>query len=240
MSFDVKPGRGSERVKAWVYTILNPVIDSLRRETDLLKSGNLSWRVHSKRFEYIRPIAELIDVNQQPNLEDFLAEHPTFGERFNQHDSALAILEKAVTDYVEGLLRASDFREQVRESLDDYESRLREANPTYPDLREPRDKTAEYVAEFLANNSRSLPRHYTLYAFWKEYAAKFDAIFRAFAEPTYHGVKGKTQELLDISQRLRIDLEALRLALVREYDVPAAPLDPPHSVFQENASRRFR
>src|SRR5258708_39504176 len=90
MSFDIKPGRGSERVKAWVYTILNPVIDSLRRETDLLKSGNLSWRAHSRRLEYIRPLSELIDANQQPHLEDFLAEHPVFGDRFSQHDLALA------------------------------------------------------------------------------------------------------------------------------------------------------
>ena len=106
MSFDIKPGRGSERVKAWVYTILNPVIDSLRRETELLKSGNLSWRVRSRRCEYIRPIAELIDANQQPNLEDFLAEHPTFGDRFSQHDSALAGVEQATTEYVQGLLKA--------------------------------------------------------------------------------------------------------------------------------------
>jgi hypothetical protein len=91
MAFDVKPGRGSERVKAWVYAILNPVIEALRREIELLRSGNLSWRVHSRRCEYIRPISVLIDWDQQPNLEDFIAEHPTFGSRFGKHDSALSV-----------------------------------------------------------------------------------------------------------------------------------------------------
>jgi len=234
MSFDVKPGRGSERVKAWVYTILNPVIDSLRRETGLLKSGNLSWRVHSRRCEYIRPISELIDWDQQPNLEDFLAEHPTFGDRFSRHDSALAGLEQAITKSVQELLSAPDFQGQVSKCLDDYESRLRPANPTYPDLLELQGKTAEYVAEFLANNSRALPRHYTLYAFWSEYA---EAFFRAFAETTQYDVSDKTRELLGISEELRVDLEALRLTLVREYDVPAAPIEPPRATPENNSPR---
>ncbi len=239
MSFDIKPGRGSDRVKAWVYTILNPVIDSLRRETELLKSRNLSWRVHSRRCEYIRPIAELIDASQQPNLEDFLAEHPTFADRFTQHDSALAGLEKATTESVQALLRASNFQEQVNRCVANYEALLPH-NPTYPDLLEVRGKIAEYVAEFIANNSRSLPRHYTLYAFWKEYAEGFQQYSAGFDETKQHDLRGKTQELLAISEQLRVDLEALRLTLVREYDIPAAPIEPPRNTPLENALPRLR
>jgi hypothetical protein len=239
MSFDIKPGRGSERVKAWVYTILNPVIDSLRRETELLKSGNLSWRVHSRRCEYIRPIAELIDANQQPNLEDFLVEHPTFGDRFTQHDSALAGLEQATTESVQLLLKAPSFQGQVRKCLEHYEGML-PFNPTHPDLRELPGKIAEYIAEFIANNSRSLPRHYTLYAFWKEYAETFQEYFEGFTETKHHNVRGKTLELLRISEQLSVDLEALRLTLVREYDIPAAPIEPPRNTPLETALPRLR
>lgn len=237
MSFDIKPGRGSERVKAWVYTILNPVIDSLRRETDLLKIGNLSWRVHSRRCEYIRPISELIDPHQQPNLEDFLAEHPTFDDRFGQHDSALTDLEKATSESVQALLRAPNFQEQVKHCLANYEALLPH-NPTYPDLLEVRGKIAEYVAEFIANNTRSLPRHYTLYAFWKECAEGFQGYSAGFDETKHHNVRGRSRELLAISEQLRVDLEALRLTLVREYDIPAAPIEPPRNTPLENALPR--
>jgi hypothetical protein len=240
MSFDIKPGRGSERVKAWVYTILNPVIDSLRREIELLRIGNLSWRVHSRRCEYIRPISELIDADQQPNLEDFLAEHSTFIDRFDQHDSALAGVERATTEYVQGLLSASSFQEHVNKCLQNYEAML-PFNPTYPDLLELRGKVGEYVAEFLANNSRSLPQHYTLYAFWKESAKTFFMDnFGGFTETAHNNVRAKAQELLGISEQLRIDVETLRLTLVREYDIPAAPIEPPVGALQENALRRFR
>jgi hypothetical protein len=239
MSFDTKPGRGSERVKAWVYAILNPLIDSLRRETELLSTGNLSWRVHSRRCEYIRPITELIDPNQQPNLEDFLAEHPTFADRFRQHDSALGAVEKATAESVQLLLRSPSFQEQVKRSLANYEALLPH-NPTYPDLLEERGKITEYVAEFLVNNTRSLPRHYTLYAFWKEYAEGFQPYSAGFDETKHQNVRGKARELRGISEQLRVDLEALRLTLVREYDIPAAPIDPTRNTYAENASPRFR
>lgn len=239
MTFDIKPGRGSERVKAWVYAILNPMIDSLRREVELLKDGNLSWRVHSRRCEYIRPIAELIDPQQQPNLEDFLAERPTFSDRFRQHDSVLAGLEKATTESVQELLRASGFQELVSSCLANYEALLPH-NPAYPDLRDMPGKIAEYVAEFIANNSKSLPRHYTLYAFWKQYGENFQEYFEGFEETKRHNVRGRARELLGISERLRIDLEALRLTLVREYDIPAAPIEVPRNTPSENALSRLR
>src|SRR5271170_2355958 len=212
MTFDTKPGRGSERVKAWVYTILNPVIDSLRREIELLKDGNLSWRVHSRRCEYIRPLAELIDPQQQPNLEDFLAEHPTFSDRFRQHDSALAGVEKATAESVQALLKAPGFQEQVKHCLANYEALLPH-NPTYPDLLEVPGKIPDYVAEFLANNTTSLPRHYTLHAFWKEYAKGFQGYSAGFDETKHQNVRGRARDLLGISERLRVDLEALRLTL---------------------------
>ena len=94
MTSDIKPEKGSERVKSWVYAILNPAIESLRRETALLKTGNLSWRAHTKRCEYIRPVDELIDPPSQPILDDFLAEDPTLRDHFNKHDAALARLEE--------------------------------------------------------------------------------------------------------------------------------------------------
>jgi hypothetical protein len=236
MSFDIKPGRGSERVKAWIYTILNPVIDSLRRETELLKIGNLSWRAHSRRCEYIRPTSELIDASQQPNLEDFLAEHPAFGDRFVQHDAALASLEHAATEYVQGLLKASSFQERVNRCLENYDAQL-PFNPAYPDLLDRRNEVPEYVAEFIVNNSSSLPRHYAMYSFWKEYAKVFQDDFGGFTEAAHDNLTHKTQELLGISDQLRIDLEALRLTLVREYDIPAAPIEPPRNMLSENALR---
>jgi len=65
------PPTHSRHVEAWVWVILNPVMDGLRREVGLLSKGNLSWRSYSRKCEYIRHIREYIDAAQQPNYEDF-------------------------------------------------------------------------------------------------------------------------------------------------------------------------
>jgi hypothetical protein len=239
MSFDIKPSRGSERVKAWVYAILNPFIDSLRQQVDLLKVGNLSWRAYSKQCEYIRPISDLIEPNQQPNLDDFLAEHPAFEERFNQHDSALVRLERNLAEYVNRLLKTPAFLQEVARCIENYEARL-PFNPSYPDLTKRRDTIPEYIAEFIVNNATTLPRHYAMYSFWKEYAEIFRQDFGDFTEPAHDNLKAETRELLGVTEQLRNDLEALRHALVGEYDIPAAPIDPMRTAVSENAAPRPR
>ncbi len=236
MGFDTKPGRGSERIKAWVYAIMNPLIDSFRRETELLKTGNLSWRVHSRRCEYIRPIAELIDFDQRPNLEDFLAENPNFRARFDDHDSAVAAVEQAAARFVHGLLQSSLFKKQVAECLRNYESLARTSNPTYPELiGYVRERAAEYIAECLVNNTKSLPQHYVHYAFWESFAPEFEPFRKRQA---FAATADAAKKLLNVSEQLRTDVESLRLKLCRKYDIPAAPIDPPRSAATENVLSR--
>ncbi|MGH9432455.1 MAG: hypothetical protein ACRD3T_13020, partial [Terriglobia bacterium] len=61
------PPPHSKRVEAWIYTVVNPLIESLRREAFLFEKGNLSWRWYSRRCEYIRPVVEYIDYEHRPN-----------------------------------------------------------------------------------------------------------------------------------------------------------------------------
>ncbi len=69
-----KLGRYSQRVGAWMVSVVNPAIDSLRREAELLAKGNISWRYFSKQCEYIRPIRQYIEGNYRPNYDDFQKE----------------------------------------------------------------------------------------------------------------------------------------------------------------------
>ena len=222
MVFDVKPQRGSERVKAWLYAVLNPLIESFRRENQLLQGGNLSWRVHTRRCEYIRPSSEFVTSNQWPNLEDFLAENTTFRDRFAEHDSAVLQLEQVTSHFVRGLLASSVFAKRVAECLSDYESKRLSTNPEYPDLSDPRGQIPEYVTEFIVNNATSLPAHYNLHFFWQVFADRFQEFLVAFkqGEPS-----NAAKKVMTLSGDLASELESLRLTLCREYDIPAAPIE---------------
>jgi hypothetical protein len=231
MAHDMKPGRGSERIKAWVYAIINPLIDSFRRETELLKSGNLSWRIHSRRCEYIRPIPEVINPDHEPILDDFLAEYSTFRARFDERDSALGTTEQAATRFVQGLLQGSEFRRQVDVCLRNYES-MRATHPTYPELvGHLGERAAEYIAEFLVNNVQSMPRHYAHHAFWEAFRLEFEAFKQ---RETFTKLTEAANRLRNLSQQLGVDLGSLRLDLCREYDIPAAPIESPRSLSSEN------
>jgi hypothetical protein len=77
----------------------------------------------------------------------------------------------------------------------------------------------------------SLPGHYTLSPFWAAYAGKFEDYFLSFRKSP---AAKAAQELMTTSEQLSRDLEALRLALCREYDIPAAPIEPPRGASVEN------
>jgi len=101
---------------------MNPVIESLQRESNLLGEGNLSWRPYSKRCEYIRPIREYIESSQRPNYEDFVADRLNrgFRGRFEKHDQLVSKVESAAARFFDSLTDSDDFQNQVRDSLNKY------------------------------------------------------------------------------------------------------------------------
>lgn len=93
-----------------------------------------------------------------------------------------------------------------------------------------------YVAEFLVNHTETLPQHYTMYAFWEAFRAEF-ARFKE--RDSLKPVEDSAASLLQISETLKLDLEAKRRGMVREYDIPAAPMEVPNAR-PDSTFTRFR
>src|SRR5713226_2826837 len=100
----IRPKKQSRRVAAWIYVVINPVVDSLGRELELLNSGNLTWRSYSGRCEVIRTIQEYVDPLQWPNYYDFLSEHAGLKDGFTIHDSRLERLSAVAKETFDWLL----------------------------------------------------------------------------------------------------------------------------------------
>jgi len=224
------PPLRSRRVESWVYTILNPLIESLRRETGLLRKGNLSWRWYSRKCEYLRPIVEYVDDFHQPNLEDFLADNLNqgFKEDFESHDRALDKVESNASRFFDGLMQSGIFPEQVKSSLKEYESRG-DAMLQYPSLDSMKQDLPKYVAEYLINRTDVLPHHYVAHQFWKEFRREFERSEDDFdgyqQRASFRALKESAASLEDLSGKLLRKLEEHRLFLCGTYDVPAAPTD---------------
>lgn len=221
---DTTPGRSSRRVEAWIYTIMNPVIEAMRQEAHLLERGNLSWRYYSRRAEYIRIIYEYIEPHNTPNLEDFLADNEQFTDKFRQHDKVLRTAEQTATEFFEAVTSSSTFIDEVNDALQRYDSIVDASRSYNASVESIKQDLPKVVAEYLINNVDSLPNTYMTHKFWEVSRQKFQEYKER--EP-YLKLQNAVKQLREISSELQRDLEDQRLQLCREFDVPAAPPLPP-------------
>jgi hypothetical protein len=239
MSSISNPAPGSRRVAAWIYTAINPLIDALRRELHLLQQRNLSWRYHSQRLEYIRPVRDYIEPTAMPNLEDFLADNSAFEEKFGLHDRNVANAEQRATNFYKILSTAAIFNKEVDEAFKRYESNISSAGLFIPSLESIREQLPKFVAENLINNISELPAHYTIHRFWKDFAGSFQKYLSEFdvykERQSFRELNQAIDALKEVSSTLLNDLQSLRHSLCREFDIPAAPLVPVRS----SAENRF-
>ena len=212
------PPQHSNRVQAWVYYILNPVIESLHREAFFLAKGNLTWQGDTRRCEYIRPIREYIEYPQLPNYEDFVADplNPSFSAKFEEHDRALSVVESSAAEFADGLMHSEPFQKQVKDSLEQYQSTA-SASGQYLYL----GSLPRAVAALLVNRIDVLPHHYGTRQFWEIYKNMFETYHE---DPSFRAVKTAADALKDVSSKLVLDLENHRQILCRTFDIPAAPI----------------
>lgn len=229
------PPQHSKRVEAWVYAVLNPVIESLQRESFLLSKGDLSWRYYSRKCEYIRPISDYIGISQRPNYEDFVSDplNTGFLERFEAHDRALGELELSANQFASGLIRSDLFIKKMQESLKEYESIAR-GNPLYSYNESMQESLPRAVTELLVNRIEVLPEHYGTAKFWEKYRERFDLSAQGFEpyglrEPFLALVQARG-ELQNLADKLLLELGAHRQLLCRTYDIPAAPIPQARTV----------
>ena len=223
-----------------MVSVVNPAVDALRREAELLAKGNVSWRYFSKRCEYILPIRQYIEGNYRPNYDDFLADNPRFKKRFEEHDRALLKIEDAASQFAAALMHDSNFKFQVEKALKEYASEsaypLHPSEPRPPSLDNMNPGMPETIAEYLINNVESLPRYHMTWSFWEKYRERFVRDFSP-RQATKTALPRAVKQLVGISNRLFSDLVRHRLNLCRKHDIPPVPI-PSRSPIDDVLSHR--
>jgi hypothetical protein len=215
------PKTQSRRVAAWIYAVINPIVDALDRELRILDAENLTWRSNLGRCELIRSTQEYVDVGQWPNFHDFEAEHSLFLKTFGQHDSDLKLVNERAQQVYDWLVSWDEFSGAVGKLLDKYEAAGPSIGPQAPSFNNSRPELPKMAAENVINNIQNLPAHYLFAPFWN-LAAKDLLPFRNL--PRFEVLHDARAGLREISSGLKLGLEDLRLSLSRKFDVPAAPI----------------
>jgi hypothetical protein len=213
----------SRRIAAWIYVVINPIIDSLGRELSFLNSANLTWRVRTGQCEIIKTVQEYVDPGQWPNFQVFVVEYKNSPllAGFKQHDSNLEAVNTAAKNANLWLINSNMFIEMFEASLKQYESQRSSIGPAAQSLVDMKQSVREEAAQHVINNVPTLPSHYVISSFWNFSSKNFLAL-RTAAE--FQPLHRSTEKLLETSAKLKQVLEVFRLTLSREYDVPAAPV----------------
>ena len=207
-----------EQVKAWLYVVIGPLIDGLVSEIIFFSHNDPSWRFRAKRCEFIRPVREYVDAQQEPTLQQFLRFNKNEAKLAISHDTKLTDLENSAEDVYNHLIQLPEFVTLAR-NIDTEDTNWRGAYG--------KENACDLLAQYAINwaTYKDIPSHYLSAEVWKKYGPA-TLVFRK-----HKAVKRQFNHLitvLDDLNRITIEfkdsLATVRDNLADNFGLPPAPI----------------
>ncbi len=217
------PQKGRERVKSWIYAVMNPLIDAIRVERGFLKEKNWTWEYHSRSLVSIHPLERYVESAHLPIFQDFFKEHSKehreMERKRKKHETLRAELSEHCRVAFDTLTDSRDFQDKVLSALAQYLRDFPEPQQ-HPRGAVPETDFHRLIGQYVVNNVQQLPDYYTSSRFWARYGSEFSA-FRS--RDIFDRVDESGKKLDAEDARLITAIETLRSRYCKEYDIPAAP-----------------
>ena len=213
------PPKGRERVKSWIYAVVNPLIDAIRVERGFLKEKNWTWEYRSKGLISIHPLERYVESAHLPIFQDFFKEDKEMDRKRKKHDTLRAELSEHCRVAFATLTDSPAFQATVSSALAQYSQGLPDPNQ-HPRGAVPEAEFPGLIAQYVLNHVQQLPDYYSSSRFLAQFGPKLSAfrIGDIFDRVVESGKKLETEDA-----RLITALETLRSRYCKEYDIPAAP-----------------
>jgi len=212
---------GPSLAKAWVVTVINPILDGLRTGRYRLAQKNWSWRYRTGGFEYIWPIAGYVEVRYHANYEEFCRCYPRAARLISQHDEQLNRLAEALNQAYEQVLHLPRFQDTFRQAKERYEANFAQVWGGLPEQDGPK-----LVAEHILNNITEPLYGYTDQSYWEQFGSEFLALREDPAlRPTVEEIGKLGEQLARLVDALEIELKSLRSEYARKFDIPPVPVE---------------
>jgi hypothetical protein len=208
-------------VGAWFDTVINPLLDALEVESDLLQKKNWTWQFQADGLESIRHIIGHVALDARPNLELFGQLNPEVAVLLEKHDKAVDKLSRNCAELQAALQSCSRLRElYLKYTSPKY---LATIHRTVADLfgAYPQSQHTALLAQYMVNNTPDLPEYYYTAPFWNKYRKIFLMLLSMSTVRTRStAVNAAGLQLLRDVDRLILILRKTRLRLALKYDVP--------------------
>ena len=209
---------GRERAKAWIYSVINPLLEALRTQSVFLKRRNWTFRFSSGNLEFIRPLQAYITYQGRPNWEDFIASNPSARERIENRDRQREELRNACNLAWLYLVDLEEFRRRVLSLLNEFRAEEPPANHRVSGL--PDEEFHKLVAERIVNDIGDIPDHYGDYRFWSRFR---DELMQFRRGPDFELVEQAGLDLGNCNNEVAAELARVREELASKLDIPWAP-----------------
>lgn len=216
-----EPHIGPNNVRAWFDTVINPVLEALEVERDLLRKKNWTWQFQPGGLESIRHITAHIAPEARPNLEFFMQLNPAIELILKAHDKSVDDLSRACAELQTALQNSSRLRE-LYTKFTSPKSIVR-LKRTAADLfgAYPQSHHLALLAQYIVNNTAELPDYYYTAPLWNKYRRLLLALLSTSAiRSRNEAVVAAGAKLLGRVDRSILLLRRTRLRLSLEYDVP--------------------
>src|SRR5271157_3500245 len=206
----MKPGR--ERRKAWIYSVINPLLNGLGIERSFLERGNWTFRHRNRELELIRPLDAYVDYQSRPNWEDFIASNSGVAAPMREREARREELRQACIAAFDYLVADEKFGKEVSRCVATFPASERDSLGAQPD---------HLVAQLIVDNIRELPDHmFGHYGFWLRFS---DELMQFRKGPRFEDADRAGAELKRSNDRLSAELIKVRSGLAQKYDIPWAP-----------------
>jgi len=212
---------GRRRLEAWIYDVVNPMLQGLEHPISLLKQQTWSWRFFRRRLEWIRPASEIIEQESGPNLEDLVESNPAEGSAFRLWAQGIQKLETACSTEFDCVRQHGRFLEVVATCIQEFQpTRLGGPWGGWPD-----EKAPDILAEHIVNNRTDLESDNSTREFWEQFRADLEESVRG--DVVWVNLHRETGEaganLLVLGKGLDAGLKAFRRKTCTDHDIPFAP-----------------
>jgi hypothetical protein len=208
---------GSDRAKAWLVSVINPILEALDDQEPWMRNSRWTWRPLTGDFDALGRVRVFVSPRYRPNLDDLVESSPEIAARMDSYDVALEGLRKALQACHQKLTASQAFVEECVRTQ-------RRPDKLTP---EQRGALARDLATLVINNVSARDSDLAgLYSgTWSDSAERLTQFARHQIEPEIREVEHWGRMLNAAGAELKQALDRMRRDIVQTYALPPVPVD---------------
>jgi len=200
-----KPTISAGRVQDWITSVINPILDGVRRELRFLPTGPWRWHPKNRAFEFFVPVKDYVPHPFTDNYQDLIEKHEELRGEFGVHDGLLAA-------FGAEFARGYDLLQSMPGI---FENERGEYGIN--------DDNRDWFVAYVVGGFERLPDYYVGHDVYNPRADRLLAAGRGALEAARVDVAGLARQLADSDDKLAIHLVDLRRELADRYGVRVRP-----------------